>query len=132
MVERRDARIAELEAAREQGAEPAAWAISNHAKRTSPIGAIYSRKSAAEAHIKGYEEQGDHSLHVIPLYTQPQSAGVPEGWKLVPEEPTPEMREAFHRAHGRYENGYGEAPDSHWRAMLRLAPQPPREQEPQR
>ncbi|MBA1200509.1 hypothetical protein G7009_01665 [Pseudomonas capeferrum] len=40
----------------------------------------------------------------------------------VPRELTPEMREAFHEAHDRYEEGIGESPDSQWRAMLRAAP----------
>src|SRR5690606_12811030 len=36
------------------------------------------------------------------LAVQPGS-GVPEGWKLVPVEPTPQMRQAFHAAHEEYE-----------------------------
>lgn len=55
----------------------------------------------------------------------PLPAGVPEGWKLVPMEPTPEMREAFHASYERYEEGYGECPDSQWKAMLRNTPTPP-------
>lgn len=54
--------------------------------------------------------------------------GVPDGWKLVPIEPTEEMRESFHRADDRYENGFGEAPDSHWRAMLNHAPDPAKQE----
>lgn len=55
----------------------------------------------------------------------PPAAGVPEGWRLVPIEPTREMREAFHDSYERYEDGHGECPDSQWKAMLRVAPTPP-------
>lgn len=58
-------------------------------------------------------------------------AKVPDGWKLVPIEPTEEMREGFHRANDRYENGFGEAPDSHWRAMLNRAPEPQKQESPE-
>lgn len=60
----------------------------------------------------------------------PLPAGVPEGWKLVPMEPTPEMREAFHASYERYEDGYGECPDSQWKAMLRNTPTPPAPEQP--
>lgn len=39
-------------------------------------------------------------------------------FELVPVEPTMEMREAYHEAQERYEDCDGEAPDSHWRAMI--------------
>src|SRR5690606_37550747 len=38
--------------------------------------------------------------------TAPHLMGVPEGWLLVPIEPTTEMREAFHEATERYEEGF--------------------------
>lgn len=50
--------------------------------------------------------------------TQP---AVPEGYQLVPVEPTAAMREAFHTSYERYEDGIGECPDSQWKAMLRAA-----------
>lgn len=53
--------------------------------------------------------------------TVPQCMAALEGWQLVPVEPTPEMREAFHEATERYEDGFGESPDSQWQAMLRAA-----------
>lgn len=56
-----------------------------------------------------------------PAQTEQQSMTAPEGWQLVPVEPTPEMREAFHEATERYEDGFGESPDSQWQAMLRAA-----------
>ena len=62
------------------------------------------------------------------LAVQPGS-GVPKGWKLVPVEPTPQMRQAFHAAHEEYEGGSGVAPDLQWQAMLAAAPTPPTAQE---
>ena len=58
----------------------------------------------------------------VPVYTQPQPA-VPEGWKLVPIEPTHEMteqgaQEADWYAHNAYDC---------YKAMLDAAPQPPKE-----
>ncbi|EIE1692867.1 hypothetical protein RLV03_000419 [Salmonella enterica subsp. enterica serovar Benin] len=51
---------------------------------------------------------------------------IPDGYALVPVEPTPEMREAFHVANEEYEQGhYGiYSPDHQWQAMLATAPKP--------
>jgi hypothetical protein len=47
-------------------------------------------------------------------------------WKLVPVEPTPEMRRAFHKAQEFVEEGgYVYSPDYQWKAMLDAAPHPP-------
>lgn len=52
-------------------------------------------------------------------------AVVPEGWKLVPVEPTPDMREAFHQANEEWEEGGAKwSPDHQWKAMLSAAPEP--------
>lgn len=52
-------------------------------------------------------------------------AVVPEGWKLVPIEPTPDMREAFHQANEEWEDaGATWSPDHQWKAMLAAAPEP--------
>lgn len=50
---------------------------------------------------------------------------IPDGYALVPVEPTPEMREAFHVANEEYESGSYDAwkPDHQWQAMLAAAPQ---------
>lgn len=47
----------------------------------------------------------------------PPAAGVPDGWKLVPMEPTPAMLAAFVEADGKAVKGY--------KAMLATAPTPP-------
>ncbi|HGK6319056.1 TPA: DUF551 domain-containing protein [Salmonella enterica subsp. enterica serovar Enteritidis] len=51
---------------------------------------------------------------------------IPDGYALVPVEPTPEMREAFHVANEEYESGSYDVwkPDHQWQAMLAAAPQP--------
>lgn len=72
---------------------------------------------------RGIEVAGD-DVYVLPLHTQPQPA-VPEGWKLVPIEPTHEMteqgaQEADWYAHNAYDC---------YKAMLDAAPQPPKEDE---
>src|SRR5690554_376594 len=62
--------------------------------------------------------------------TQPEGGGwVPEGWKLVPIEPTPDMRRAFHEAHELFEDGeeVDGSPDDEWRGMLDAAPPPSRQ-----
>jgi hypothetical protein len=48
----------------------------------------------------------------------------PDGWQLVPKEPTPEMREAFHTANEEAESGcHGVwSPDHQWQAMLAAIP----------
>ncbi|MBJ3655607.1 hypothetical protein JGC59_23685, partial [Salmonella enterica subsp. enterica serovar Derby] len=48
-----------------------------------------------------------------------------DGYALVPVEPTPEMREAFHVANEEYESGSYDVwkPDHQWQAMLAAAPQ---------
>jgi len=60
-----------------------------------------------------------------------QQGSAPEGWKLVPIEPTRDMRRAFHDAHERFEVGeeVDGSPDDEWRAMLSASPQPPKEGE---
>ena len=51
------------------------------------------------------------------------SPAVPDGWMLVPVEPTPEMRDAYHNAREEYEDMDGlYSPDHQWKAMLAAAP----------
>ncbi|WP_369788342.1 DUF551 domain-containing protein [Rouxiella sp. WC2420] len=58
------------------------------------------------------------------LYELPQIPQPPDGWVMVPKEPTIEMREAFHKSYEDFENCIGECPDSQWSAMLAAAPKP--------
>lgn len=49
---------------------------------------------------------------------------IPDGWVMVPVEPTPDMREAYHQAQAEYEDSDGLwSPDHQWQAMLAAAPQ---------
>lgn len=56
----------------------------------------------------------------VPLYRAPvQPVAVPDGWKLVPIEPTDEMRDACHTLN------YQDEIDAEWKAMLAAAPAAP-------
>ncbi|MDK9943349.1 hypothetical protein NVR52_16145 [Enterobacter roggenkampii] len=49
---------------------------------------------------------------------------IPDGWALVPVEPTPDMRDAYNQAQEEYEEVDGLwSPDHQWKAMLAAAPQ---------
>ena len=55
------------------------------------------------------------------------AAYVPEGYALVPIEPTTEMREAFNEAQEEWDGGGYDSPDHQWAAMLSAAPMPNKE-----
>lgn len=64
---------------------------------------------------------------IEPLYSRPQlPAGVPDGWQLVPIEPTPEMLRAgfLSESEGFDIETPADAPGLVYRAMLAAAPQP--------
>lgn len=51
----------------------------------------------------------------------------PEGWQMVPAEPTEQMRDAFNQQHSLHYNPSGEKefrPLHTWKAMLQAAPSP--------
>ena len=67
--------------------------------------------------------------------TPKQYSVVPKGWKLVPEEPTPEMVKAAHDSDAAYSlRNFGpgfhlcQSGEDHWSAMLAAAPQCPQPQ----
>lgn len=50
------------------------------------------------------------------------SPATPDGWVMVPVEPTPEMRDAYHNAQEEYESVDGLwSPDHQWKAMIAAA-----------
>lgn len=55
------------------------------------------------------------------------AAYVPEGYALVPIEPTTEMREAFNEAQEEWDDGGYDSPDHQWAAMLSAATMPNKE-----
>jgi hypothetical protein len=101
-------------------AEPAAYIFSGYS--------IPHRCSVWPPTAEEIEATRDGSDATIqPLYTAPAPmGGVTEGWKLVPVEPTPEMREAWAtykedcQARGIQKTAAG-----HYRAMIAAAPTPP-------
>ena len=71
--------------------EPVAWQVRNGWASV----AIYQRRIDAENYAKDQQKRHDlsgslASFCVVPLYTAPPAPSVPDGWKLVPVEPTPE------------------------------------------
>lgn len=104
-----------------QGAEPVAWL---HQSRPE-TDVITDAVKRCWGHILP-----KHMQYSIPLYTHPQPAqhgSVPEGWKLVPVEPTATMISAFE--HAPCAENYTDAATLAWEAMLDATPQPPQEGE---
>lgn len=82
---------------------------------------------------QGINEKGEYHPHIqellkfsttpYGLYAQSQKVKpkIPEGWKLVPIEPTEEMRKAWNCSTG---NGVSYFNSAYYKAMLSAAPQP--------
>ena len=89
--------LARVDAERAKEQEPAAWAVLSEVEG---FNFIAQWPEACHEHINDYYtqclENGDEieKCSVIALYTHPQPDS-PEGYKLVPAEPTKEMNEAF-------------------------------------
>lgn len=101
---------AELEAMAEQ--EPVAWIDLRN-------DGTYLR------HLTNNPEQGD-----VPIYTTPQLGQIPDGWQLVPIEPTKGMVSqgyATNRFCQRNFGVYGADPKTLYRAMLAAAPKEPKD-----
>lgn len=81
----------------QEKAEPVAWLHQVVAGDGEPDQAL----SFAPDSFPLDTQLGFRSLGSIPLYTAtPPAAGVPDGWKLVPVEPTQEMLDTALRVHG--------------------------------
>jgi hypothetical protein len=106
------ARLAEIE-----GQEPICWAAVDFAGGTS-VEYVAAWKEAVNEHINDcinlHEIDAATGWVVRPLFSRPVPA-VPAGWRLVPEEPTPEMEEAGKR--------WGDLPLTTWLDMLDAAPE---------
>lgn len=66
----------------------------------------------------------DESRDILAQSAEAKSVQVPKGWRMVPEEPTPEMRNAFHAVTEDEAEMQG-ASASRWAAMLASSPMPP-------
>lgn len=104
----RDALRAELDALKSQ--EPVAWMRDQWGPDCGNYWELYRDDEM------GWRDRKDWT----PLYASPVPASVPEGWKLVPIEPAPEMIDAMcqathvlnrHRALQAYHAGIGAAPE---------------------
>ncbi len=106
-----------LRAALEQPADPVAWMVYT----------LDGKSVCVTDNPADFTDQH----RVLPLYTapQPQTKQEPEGWKLVPVEPTWDMKIAASTSYreprdGHYTARMGQAADC-YRVMLAAAPQPP-------
>lgn len=72
---------------------------------------------------KYYETGARAALAAAAPFLTPQ---IPDGWKLVPVEPTEEMADAHFRAHAQAKTVFAEVP-ALWAAMLAASPSPPQE-----
>lgn len=103
-------------------AEPVAW-------RYLPSKVWGSYVITTDPHV--LESAKEYGCEPEPLYTAPQPAqpvAVPHGWKLVPVEPTPEMRSAACAAIRWYEQEA--TARAVYAAMLNAAPTPPTKETP--
>lgn len=86
--------------------------------------------SYLKRHAGAYVLPGWDGHNLAKLAEAALAANVPAGYKLVPVEPTPEMRKAFHCANAEAEEGTPlgspdiDSPDHQWAAMLAAAPAP--------
>ena len=96
-------------------------------EKQEPVGNFVQHPSNGLWEQDGYGDNPDAS----PLYAHPgaqaqPAPSVPEGWKLVPIEPTHEMVKACASAARAYMQEYGENSPRRvmWAAMLAAAPKP--------
>lgn len=106
-------------------AEPAAWLHTLHMEH----GQSRSRASLSPKHPfgkRGADYDPSYSVTTAPLYTDPPAA--PDGWRLVPVEPTPEMARngaiSIWLAAGPVTGIWIKAVAEAYRAMLAAAPAP--------
>jgi hypothetical protein len=78
-------------------------------------------------HYATKTERHRHACNECWPKVNPAQQGVPEGWKLVPVEPTAAMISAFE--HAPCAENYTDAATWAWEAMLDVVPQPPQEGE---
>jgi hypothetical protein len=86
--------------------------------------------ATAEWHSAASRYLNAHSRAAM-LNAGPVTAATePDGWKLVPVEPTVEMREAFHKANEEAESGHCSvwSPDHQWSEMLAAYPAAPEQE----
>lgn len=111
-----------------QQGEPMAWMVAYTRSRTGTSAReFYGSAVAAEIGAQALRDAMPPMIPTVtPLYTHAERPAVPEGWKLVPVEPTKEMLYRAQAVNG----GNGQKMPKHstlvkkWKAMLAAAPQP--------
>jgi hypothetical protein len=118
---------ADLEAARAQSGEVEPVARVNN--KPWPKGVVPVPKSGRWYSVRFLSDEEDGDLPdgtLLYAHAHPSQQGsVPEGWKLVPVEPTATMISAFE--HAPCAENYTDAATWAWEAMLDATPQPPQE-----
>lgn len=93
---------------------PSAWIINCNSAR---INFAETEKTSVDKIIEECRENGT-DIDITPLYTTPPAASAPDGWKLVPLDPTQRMIDAH--TEGMVSGGATRA----YRDMLATAPAP--------
>lgn len=104
----KDARIADLKRQLAARGEPVAWCV----YANGVLDFLHASKEACENWL---QYSAARTLH--PLYLAPPAPVVPEGWQLVPKEPTVEMVDAMNRVLIRHNT-------RQYEAALAAAPKP--------
>lgn len=94
-------------------AEPVMYAM---AGEDLDADATSASKAVVDAWVEEWNQVGEPGYRTVTLYTALPAPVVPNGWVLVPKEPTPAMLNAAWVSHGIYHA-------SAYRAMLAAAPQ---------
>lgn len=101
------------------------WAIAEDKAATGVQGPAFVG-SAWGADIIAAHKQRAADLRLLLAHQETSGWREPEGWKLVPVEPTPTMIEVGQRS---YELHFSHVAGPLWTAMLAAAPSPPTSQE---
>ncbi|SAH95505.1 Uncharacterised protein [Enterobacter hormaechei] len=94
-------------------AEPVMYAM---AGEDLDADATSASKAVVDAWVEEWNQVGEPGYRTVTLYTALPAPVVPNGWVLVPKEPTPAMLNAAWVSHGIYHA-------SAYRTMLAAAPQ---------
>lgn len=110
-----------------QQGEPVAWMVTYIRSRTGESARdFYGSAVAAELGAQALRDATPPMIPTVtPLYAHAERPAVPDGWKLVPVEPTAKMLQAAEGTGSRsYTGTFVVLPDAAYRAMLAAAPQP--------
>lgn len=124
-----------------QPAAPSATDTNDGTKSDDPVGGEYPSNEWVTAFFGSPDDSGfyyfrgdfgniahrykNSAKHLLPQPTDPvvkETLTVPDGWQLVPKEPTKEMVAAFNVVDEKWEDGGACKPLDHYKSMLAAAP----------